>query len=55
MTKIIIGSDHGGFRLKEEVKRYLQEKNIEYKDLGTNSETSVDYPDIAKVKFHKSK
>ena len=46
---IIIGSDHGGFRLKEEVKRYLQEKNIEYKDLGTNSETSVDYPDIAKA------
>lgn len=45
---IIIGSDHGGYRLKEELKRYLDEKEISYKDLGTNSELSVDYPNIAK-------
>ena len=44
---IIIGSDHGGYRLKEELKRYLDEKEISYKDLGTNSELSVDYPNIA--------
>lgn len=45
---IIIASDHGGYHLKEELKRYLEEKEINYKDLGTNSEMSVDYPDIAK-------
>lgn len=46
---IAIGSDHGGYRLKEEIKKYLDEKNIEYKDFGTYSEESVDYPEIAKV------
>ncbi len=45
--KIAIGSDHGGYRLKEEVKKYLDEKNIEFVDLGCKSEESVDYPDIA--------
>ncbi len=44
---IAIGSDHGGYKLKEEIKRYLEEKNIECKDFGCNSEESVDYPDIA--------
>ena len=45
--KIIIGSDHAGLRLKERVKRYLKKKKIEYEDLGTESFTSVDYPDYA--------
>ena len=45
---IAIGSDHGGYKLKEEIKRYLDEKDIEYKDLGCNDEESVDYPNIAK-------
>ena len=45
---IAIGSDHGGYKLKEEIKKYLEEKSIEYKDLGTMSEESVDYPNIAK-------
>ncbi len=45
---IAIGSDHGGYKLKEEIKKYLDEKEIEYKDCGTYSEQSVDYPDIAK-------
>ena len=45
---IAIGSDHGGFELKEEIKRYLDEKDIEYKDFGCMSEESVDYPNIAK-------
>ena len=44
---IAIGSDHGGYRLKEEIKKYLDEKNIEYKDFGCQNEESVDYPDIA--------
>ena len=46
---IAIGSDHGGYRLKEEIKRYLDEKQIEYKDLGAVSEERVDYPTIAEA------
>ncbi len=45
---IAIGSDHGGYKLKEEIKKYLEEKDIEYKDYGTNSEERADYPEIAK-------
>ena len=45
---IAIGSDHGGYRLKEEIKKYLDEKEIEYKDLGCIDEERVDYPNIAK-------
>ncbi len=41
---IAIGSDHGGYKLKEEIKKYLEEKEIEYKDFGTNSEERTDYP-----------
>ena len=44
--KIALGSDHGGFKLKEEVKKHLQEQNIEVVDYGTDSEASVDYPDF---------
>lgn len=43
---ISIGSDHAGFKLKEEVKKYLSSLNITYKDCGTFSEDSVDYPDF---------
>ena len=45
---IAIGADHGGYKLKEEIKTYLEEKGIEYKDFGTDSELRVDYPTIAK-------
>lgn len=45
---IAIGSDHGGYKLKEEIKRYLEEKQIQYIDCGSYSEENVDYPDIAK-------
>lgn len=45
---IAIGSDHGGYKLKEEIRRYLEEKGIAYSDCGTYSEESVDYPNIAK-------
>lgn len=43
-----IGSDHGGYKLKEELKKYLEEKEIKFKDYGCLSEESVDYPNIAK-------
>lgn len=41
---IAIACDHAGYALKEEVKKHLDEKNIAYTDLGTNSPDSVDYP-----------
>ena len=44
---IAIGSDHGGYELKEHIKKHLDEKGIEYKDFGTYSEESIDYPDCA--------
>jgi len=43
---IAIGSDHGGFDLKEEIKKHLQEKGIEIKDFGCFDRSSVDYPDF---------
>ena len=46
--KIAIGANHGGFALKESVKKFLDEKGVEYKDFGTFSEESVDYALIAK-------
>lgn len=45
---IAIGSDHGGYKLKEEIKKYFEEKEILYKDMGCISEERVDYPNIAK-------
>jgi len=42
--KISIGSDHAGYLAKEEVKKYLQSKGYEVKDVGTNSLDSCDYP-----------
>ncbi len=45
--KIAIGSDHAGYPLKEELKKMLEKRNIEYTDFGTNSLDSVDYPDFA--------
>ena len=42
--KIAIGSDHAGFRYKEEIIRFLRERGHEVKDFGTDSEESVDYP-----------
>lgn len=46
--KIAIGSDHGGFNLKNKILKFLQENNYEVKDFGTFSAESVDYPVIAK-------
>ena len=47
--KIAVASDHGGFALKEEVKKHLMERGIEVLDLGTHSEDSVDYPIYGKA------
>ena len=44
---IALGADHGGYALKEEVKKYLEEKGIAYKDFGCHGPESVDYPDMA--------
>lgn len=45
--KVILGSDHAGFILKEKIKKYLQKKKVIYEDLGTFSKGRVDYPDYA--------
>ncbi len=42
--KIAIGSDHGGFDLKELVKNHLTEREIEYVDFGCDDKASCDYP-----------
>ncbi len=44
--KIAIASDHGGFKLKEVLKASFKDVPVEWLDLGTDSETSVDYPDF---------
>ncbi len=41
---IAIGADQGGYKLKEEIKRYLDEKQISYTDIGTYTEERTDYP-----------
>lgn len=43
---IAIGSDHGGFDLKELIQKHLQEKGYEVKDFGCFDKSSVDYPDF---------
>lgn len=49
---IAIGADHGGFQLKQEIIEYFKSKNIQYKDLGTYSDESVDYPDFGHAVAH---
>ena len=50
---IVIASDHGGFELKEKLKTYYAHKGIELLDVGTHSEESCDYPDIARKACEK--
>ena len=47
--RIIIGSDHTGFRLKNVLVKYLVEKGFDVKDAGTFDDKSCDYPDFAKI------
>ena len=44
-----IGSDHGGFELKQEILKLLENENIAYKDFGCYDRSSVDYPHYAKA------
>lgn len=48
MTKIIIGSDHGGYNLKEKIKEVFSKLGYEFEDMGTNTLESCDYPVYAK-------
>lgn len=45
---IALGSDHGGYEYKEMLKKHLSDRGIEYRDFGTSSSESCDYPDYAK-------
>ena len=47
-VKIVVGSDHAGFELKQIILEHLSERNMNYEDFGTNCLDSVDYPDYAK-------
>lgn len=44
---LALAADHGGYQLKEEVKKWLDENKVAYEDFGTHSEASVDYADVA--------
>ena len=50
---IVLAADHGGYLLKEEVKKHLDAKGIEYIDCGSFTGESVDYPDMAKLACEK--
>ena len=45
--KVFLASDHAGFKLKEEIKKFLIKKRKKVMDLGTKNTSSVDYPDYA--------
>ena len=47
--RIALGADHGGFEMKEELKRVLADLGHDYQDFGTHSTEAVDYPDYAHV------
>lgn len=46
---IAIGSDHGGYALKQEIMKHLEERGMEYKDFGCYDESSCDYPVYARL------
>ena len=59
MKQIFISSDHAGFRLKEDIKKHLKRKKLDFEDLGPFNDVNVDYPDYAhklakKVKVGKN-
>ena len=47
--RIVLGSDHAGFQLKEEIAAFLRERNCTVLDVGTNGPEPVDYPDFAEA------
>ena len=44
--KLVIGSDHAGFHLKQAVIAHLEKHGVEVEDVGTHADASVDYPDF---------
>ena len=53
--KVILASDHAGFKLKEEIKKFLIKKRKKVLDLGTKNTSPVDYPDYAHLLSKKMK
>lgn len=49
---IAIACDHGGYELKQEILKYLESQNLEYKDFGCNGTEAVDYPVYGKLVGH---
>ena len=49
LKKIVIGADHLGKNLKDEIKEHLESKGIEVMDVGVTDESQVDYPDVGKT------
>lgn len=47
--KIALGADHAGFQLKDAIQKHLLNRGCEVDDQGTNSDSSVDYPDFARA------
>jgi len=52
---VVLASDHAGFKLKEEIKKFLIKKKGKVLDLGTKNTNSVDYPDYAHLLSKKMK
>ena len=46
---LAIGCDHGGYALKQAIMKHLEERGLEYRDYGTYSEASCDYPDYGRA------
>ncbi len=47
VRSVAIGADHGGFKMKEQLKAFLTDFGLQVRDFGTDSEEAVDYPDLA--------
>ncbi|MGI9036087.1 MAG: ribose 5-phosphate isomerase B [Pyrinomonadaceae bacterium] len=47
VKSVALGSDHGGFEFKEQLKKFLADLGLQVRDFGTNSKDAVDYPDFA--------
>jgi len=55
IKKVVLASDHAGFKLKEEIKKFLIKKGKKVLDLGTQNTNAVDYPDYAHLLSKKMK
>jgi ribose 5-phosphate isomerase B len=51
--KVVLASDHRGYQLKDSLKKFFEERKIEFLDVGTFSADSVDYPDFAMLAAEK--